>query len=400
MNVYVRELSRALAGHGVQVDVFTRRQSVETPEVVEIATGARLIHVDAGPRRHIDKYDVVDYLPEFTCGVQRWRALTGARYDLVHAHYWLSGQVGVSLARSWRVPLVAMFHTLAELKNRVAETAAEREQQARFQVERETMRRADRIVASTELDRAQILRHYPDAGPITIIPGGVDLDHFRPLGREWARRRLGISPRRPVILFVGRIQRLKGIEIAVRALAHLRGREPDLDPELRVVGGLPGGLERGTGHEQRELARLQRLAARLGVADHVRFVGAVQQRDLPLHYAAADLTVMPSSYESFGLVAVESLACGTPVVATRVGGLVTILRDGVTGRLVPWRDPRLFAEAMLPILQDGSIRERMAAAARESVLGFDWRQIAADHLGLYRAILREDTLATASVAAR
>src|SRR5579884_291695 len=160
MNVYVRELGRALAERGVAIDIFTRRQSADVPDVVEYVPGARVIHIEAGPARHVDKYDVVDYLPDFACGVQRWRALTGLSYDLIHSHYWLSGRLAVLFADRWGVPLVSMFHTLGQLKNRVAESSAEREQSVRVEIERRTMAASDRVIAATEVDRRQILRHY------------------------------------------------------------------------------------------------------------------------------------------------------------------------------------------------------------------------------------------------
>jgi D-inositol-3-phosphate glycosyltransferase len=375
MNVYVRELGRALAARGVGVDIFTRRQASDVPDIVEYAPGARVIHLDAGPHRHVDKYDVLDYLPEFACGVQRFRALTGASYDVIHSHYWLSGRLGLLFADRWDVPLVSMFHTLAQLKNRVAESAAEREQAVRFEIEKRTMAGSDRIVALTSVDRQQMIRHYGELAPIEVIPGGVDLDHFYPRPRGEARRALGIDGTEKVVLFVGRIQRLKGLEVLVRAFARLADLEKS---RLIIVGGQPG-----TSHETREITRLQHLASKLGIAHRTHFVGAVPHTDLPLYYSAADVTAMPSSYESFGLVAVESLACSTPVVATRVGGLTEIVHDGETGLLVPWRDAELFAERLGAVLQDDQLRRRLAGNARDSVLRYDWNQIADEHLALF-----------------
>jgi D-inositol-3-phosphate glycosyltransferase len=271
-----------------------------------------------------------------------------------------------------------MFHTLAQLKNRVAETNAEREQAVRFEIERRTMAGSDRVVAATEIDRTQIVRHYGDLAPIEVIPGGVDLEAFRPHGRALARAELGLGSNEPVLLFVGRIQRLKGLEILIRAAALLQQEAP----RLLIVGGQPS-----TGHEAREIGRLRGLASKLGIAERVTFGGAVAHERLPLYYSAADMTVMPSSYESFGLVAVESLACGTPVVATRVGGLTAIVKDGETGMLVPWRDPALFAERIRVLLSDATLRAEMAARARPSVLRYAWDRIADQHLALYGDVL-------------
>jgi D-inositol-3-phosphate glycosyltransferase len=378
MNVYVRELGRALGDHGVGVDIFTRRQTPDVDDVVEFGRDVRVVHIDAGPRRHVDKYDVLDYLPDFACGVQRFRALTGASYDVVHGHYWLSGRLGLLFADRWGVPLISTFHTLAQLKNRVAESNAEREQAVRYEIERRTMIGSDRIVALTDVDRRQMQQHYGGGlAPIDVIPGGVDLDLFRPRPREAARAVLGWQRDERVLLFVGRIQRLKGLEILERAFAQLG----QLATRLVIVGG-----QHGNSPESREIARLQHLATRLGIADRTQFVGAVAHERLPLYYSAADVTVMPSSYESFGLVAVESLACGTPVVATRVGGLTAIVRDGETGWLVPWRDADLFAERLRRLLEDETVRERMRQQARGSVLHFGWSRIADEHLALYEAV--------------
>jgi D-inositol-3-phosphate glycosyltransferase len=377
MNVYVRELGRALAARGVAVDIFTRRQSADVADVVEYEPGARVVHIDAGPHRHVDKYDVLDYLPDFACGIQRFRALTGATYDLIHSHYWLSGRLGLLFADRWGVPLVSTFHTLAQLKNRVAETAAEREQAVRFDIERRTMAGSDRVVALTAVDRQHMVRHYATLAPIDVIPGGVDLARFSPRPRLEARQALGLQASSRILLFVGRIQRLKGLEVLLRAFARL----DDLDARLVVVGG-----QRGTGHESREIGRVQNLAAKLGMEDRTRFVGAVAHEQLPLYYSAADVTVMPSSYESFGLVAVESLACGTPVVATRVGGLSSLVRDGETGLLVPWRDAELFADRLRQILTDQPLRQHLASNARESVLRFSWERIADEHLAVYAQV--------------
>jgi D-inositol-3-phosphate glycosyltransferase len=335
------------------------------------------VHIDAGPSRHVDKYDIVDYLPDFACGIQRFRALTGASYDLVHSHYWLSGRLGQLFAERWGVPLVSTFHTLAQLKNRVAETAAEREQAVRYEIERRAMAASDRIVALTEVDRQQTIRHYGELAPIVIIPGGVDLEAFRPLPRARARAELGLRDTSKIVLFVGRIQRLKGPEILVRAFAQFS----DLDADLLIVGGRPGN-----GNESREVSRLQHLATRFGIAERTHFVGAVEHDQLPTYYSAADVSVMPSSYESFGLVAVESLACGTPVVATRVGGLRSIIRDGETGLLVPWRDAELFADRLRRVLEDAPLRRAMSRRARNSVLQYGWDRIAEEHLALYAEV--------------
>ncbi|MGE3272063.1 MAG: glycosyltransferase, partial [Chloroflexota bacterium] len=314
MNVYVRELCRGLGRLGVATDVFTRRQDPDVPNVVELGELSRVIHVDAGAPRHRDKYAVVDDLPELACNIQRYRNFVGARYDLIHSHYWLSGRLATLFKEHWRAPVVAMFHTLGALKNRVAQDAAELEQQIRVDIERRTMANADRIVAATEIDRTHMLEAY-GANPrkIAIVPGGVNLDVFVPGSREEARRALGLGSE-PTLLFVGRIQRLKGIDILVRAAGMLRS---EIGPiKVLLVGGSGDLSGQQTSEEARELARIREIVQELNLGDTVRFVGAVEQARLADFYRAADVTVMPSTYESFGLVAVESMACGTPVVAS------------------------------------------------------------------------------------
>jgi D-inositol-3-phosphate glycosyltransferase len=236
---------------------------------------------------------------------------------------------------------------------------------------------SDRVVALTATDRQQTIRHYGAPTPISVIPGGVDLEHFAPRPGAEARAALGLGTTERVLLFVGRIQRLKGLEVLLRAFGQLN----DLNARLLIVGG-----QRGTSHEAREISRLHHLATRLGIAERTTFVGAVAHERLPLYYSAADATVMPSSYESFGLVAVESLACGTPVVATRVGGLTSIVHDGETGFLIPWRDADLFAERLRRLLEDEPLRKRLASQTRASVLGYGWDRIADEHLVLYEDV--------------
>ena len=385
MNVYVRELSRELGKLGVATDVFTRRQDPELSTTVELGRNARVVHVDAGPPRRVDKYAVLDYLSEFACNVQRFRNFVGARYDLIHAHYWLSGRLATLFQDHWGVPVVAMFHTLAQMKNRVAQDAAELEQQIRVDIERRTMAGADRIIAATDVDRAQMVAGY-GAKPrsVAVVPGGVDLAMFRPGSQPRARAALGLGRER-VLLFVGRIQPLKGIDVLLRAAAELARDGAPL--RVVVVGGTTPGLRGQVSEEQREMARLRALTVELGLERQVEFAGAVEQRRLPLYYRAADVTVMPSTYESFGLVAVESLACGTPVVASRVGGLTTIVRDGENGYLVPWRNPRLFADKIRPILADAELRRALGQAGIATARQYGWAAIAEKTLDVYDAVL-------------
>jgi D-inositol-3-phosphate glycosyltransferase len=391
LNVYVREVSRELARRGVQVDIFTRRQIDHTADVVDLAPGARIIHLDAGPPRTFDKYEVIDHLSEFACGVQRFRLLTGRRYDLLHAHYWLSMPPALHFQDRWRVPLVAQFHTLAQLKNRVARDDLEREFEARLDLEKTAIAEADRVLALSPHDRRQMIEHYGAcARKVEVVPGGVDLQRFKPGSRAAARRHLKLPEDAAVLLFVGRIQRLKGVEVLLRAAAELVEARPAGRPlRVLVVGGQPDGgpLQKP---ERQEIERLRALATRLGLQQAVTFVGAVEQGRLPLYYRAADVTVMPSSYESFGLVAAESMACGTPVVASQVGGLRSLIADGETGFLIRWLHPHLFAERLELLIRDPALAASLGRAAAQATRGLSWAATADRLLALYEQLLASD----------
>jgi D-inositol-3-phosphate glycosyltransferase len=382
MNVYVRELSRELGRRGLLIDVFTRWTDRDVPQVVQFGDGARVIHVPAGRISSLPKALLWPHLPEFVYHIERYVATHGLRYDLIHSHYWLSGWAGLLLSTRWRRPHTAMFHTLAELKRRAR--PEERESAKRSQVEREVIACADAVIAASPHERAHMISLY-EAAPsrVRVIPCGVNLDLFRPGDQRTARTRLGLGDE-PVILYVGRIEPLKGIDLLVRTLPLLpeaiRGRTV-----LLVVGGEPGSTPSRNGHGG-ERERLARLAADLGVAQQVRFTGAVRQEELPWYYRAADVAALPSYYESFGLAAIEALACGTPVVASKVGGLTTTVVDGSNGFLVPWRSPRAFAEPIGALLTDPALRRRLAARARPSVETFGWRSVADGVLGVYRQL--------------
>ncbi|MFN0072108.1 MAG: glycosyltransferase [Chloroflexota bacterium] len=370
MNVYVHELSRTLGNRGIDVDVFTRRQDASLETVTQIGPNARLIQLDAGPPRHFDKYAVLEYLPDLACNLQRFRNFSGATYDVIHAHYWLSGRLALPFRDRWRAPLVSTFHTLGHMKNDVAQDDAEREEATRIEIERRVMTCSDRVIASTPVDEAQLVKLYGvSPRKISVVAPGVDLERFRPIRKHAARTRLNLGPG-PVILFVGRIQRLKGIDILLQAVSKIDELSPALRPRVVIVGGSPEG-ERVEA-EQREVERLVKLGRALGIADRVTFAGSVPQDELPYFYAAADVTIMPSTYESFGLVALESMACGTPVVATRVGGLSTLVRDGETGYLVPWRDPLLFAQRIAELLTNPASHRQMRQQARSHAAAYGW----------------------------
>ncbi|MEO6398343.1 MAG: glycosyltransferase [Tepidiformaceae bacterium] len=375
MNVYVLELSRELARLGLEVDIFTRRDA-DLPRVEQIAQNLRLVRVDAGPPELIDKEAISDYLPQFARDMRRFVHEEGRGYDVIHSHYWQSGWAGGHLARELAVPHVVMFHTLGEVKNRAR--FGEAEPRKRIRHERQIARRASAIVTASDHERELLQRYYgADPRRMHTIPCGVDLELFQPGDRAAARRRLGLPAESPVLLWVGRLEKLKGVDILISALAQLDER----DFTLLIVGG----DERAT--ELKEELRAQAEAA--GVVANVRFEGAVAHDDLPTYYSAADVCVVPSYYESFGLVAVESMACGTPVVASRVGGLVSTVTDGVSGYLIPWRCPEPFAEKLEVLLNNRELRANFSRAAQRSMERFAWSSVGADMAALYERVVAE-----------
>ena len=375
MNVYVRETARELGRMGVGVDVFTRSQNRTVPRVVELGPGARVIHVRAGREAPVPREEIHRHLDEFVAGVRTWAEEQGARYDLIHAHYWLSGVAGLALREAWDAPLVQMFHTLGRLKNRVARDDADREPALRIAEEARLVAEADRIVAANVVDRAHLCWHYqarPDR--VEVIPCGVDTEVFQPMARAAAKDLLELGPE-PMLLYVGRLEPIKGLTTLLEAM---RAVEPPT--ALLVVGGDQDDSAQSHG------AWLRRRASALGLDGRVRFLGAQPQRRLRLFYAAAEATVMPSSYESFGMVALEAMACGSPVVASRVGGLTTTVKDGATGLLVPEGDPRALGEALGRLLRDPGLRDRLGAEAERWALEHRWPCVAEAVCRLYSAL--------------
>ena len=351
MNVYVRELARELARMRVAADIFTRSQNPSIPRVSAIGDGVRVVHLPAGPEAPMARERVHDHLDEFVDGVEEFRADHGLEYDLIHAHYWLSGAVGLTLRERWGVPLVQMFHTLGRLKNDATRNGAEHEPALRIAEESRIVGAADRIVAATVVERAHLAGHYgADPTRIAVIPCGVDTELFTPGDPAAARAALGLDDR-PRLLYVGRIAPIKGLETLLDGMARLRagGRRV----HLCIVGG--DADEPLNGHEGELRAQL----GRLDLGDTVTFVGAQPQERLRTWYVAADASVLPSYYESFGMVALEAMACGSPVIASRVGGLQTTVRDRVTGVLVPDHDAAALADALGRLLDDPDLRWRL-----------------------------------------
>jgi D-inositol-3-phosphate glycosyltransferase len=379
LNVYVRELSRELAERGHEVDVFTRRAGdvpADEPALVDGSPHARLMHIDAGPAEYVEKSELPAFLDQFEQGVVAFAEREGITYDIVHSHYWLSGVVGERLKARWGVPHLTMFHTLAEVKSR--SRISEWEPDVRIQAEHAIVQQADRIIAAGSDEKELLVRLYGAAPErISVVPCGVNLDLFQPVDQREARRELALRDDDRILLFVGRIEPLKGIDILLGAAAELA-----LEHECSVL--IIGG---DSSAQQGEIAYLRNLAARLGIAERVRFLGAVDHQRLPLYYSAADVCVVPSFYESFGLVALEAMACGTPVVASRVGGLAGTVRDGETGYLIPWRCPEPFAERIELLLGNEELRRAFGRTAREAVERFRWANVAEQVIGVYRELI-------------
>jgi D-inositol-3-phosphate glycosyltransferase len=388
MNVYVRDLTIALGRRGIHVDVFTRSQDEHVPHVLhDLGYGNRVVHVPAGPEVPRPKQELVEYLPHFVEGVHRFDVEKGIRYDLIHSHYWMSGIAAATLSDLWSgVPIVQMFHTLGEMKNRVARSDEEREGAYRLDGERQVIRRADRIVAATLAERAQLEWLYKaDPRKIVVIPPGVDTGHFYPIPLDEARQFVGIPPEDRVVLFVGRIEPLKGLDTLIRAMSCLRCTEGGERVSLVIIGGEP---EADPAAMSAEMARLQKMCDDLAMGKVVVFLGKRGQDTLPYYYSAADVLVMPSYYESFGMVALEAMACGTPVVASQVGGLAFLVQDGVTGFTVPAEDHDALCEKLGLLLEDDALREKMGRAAAEYAKSYDWKNIADQIVNLYQEVTK------------
>ena len=381
MNVYVIELSRRLAHQGVEVDVFTRATSSALDPVVEVADGVLVRHVAAGPFEGLTKQELPGQLCTFAREVLRAEAERPlGHYDAVHSHYWLSGQVGALARDRWNVPLVHSMHTMAKVKNEALAEGDSPEPAARLIGEEQVVGAADLLVANTATEARQLVDLYgADPSRVDVIHPGVDLAVFRPRDRAEARRELGIAEDAAVLLFAGRIQPLKAPDVLLRAVAVLLDEDPALRGRLvvPVVGGPSGsGLE----HPE----SLSTLAADLGIGDVVRFVPPVTQTELAVWCAAASVVAVPSYNESFGLVAVEAQATGTPVVAAAVGGLTTVVRDGVSGTLVDTHRPRDWAAALRRIIDDPELAARLGEGARRHAREFSWDRTAELTLASYQ----------------
>ena len=372
MSVYIRELSRQLGLRGHCVDIYTRAGGGHASGgVLRISENVRLIPLELGPGAEAPKTALHLHLARFFEAMERFRRLDGRRYEVIHSHYWLSGRVGQWARRAWGSPHLTTFHTLAAMKDRVCGPGSEPE--IRSAAERELAAACDRILVTSGRERDNLIRHYgAEADRIAVVPCGVDLDRFRPVDRTVARRQIGVDAEKPLVLYVGRLAPEKGLERLIQAVAR-----------LDHVSGLQLIVAGGDGEHDAARRRMAEWCRSCGIAGRVTFKGRVEQCELPLFYSAADLLALPSAYESFGMVALEALACGTPVAATRVGAMEDLLRIPVNGRLADDFRPSSLAAAIEALLRDRGGAPRSAEAVRRSVLSYDWSRVATDVLNLY-----------------
>lgn len=389
MNVYIRGIARELGKQGYQVDVFTRAEGEPQPQIShDLGTGVRVIHIKAGPQSSIQPVDILPHINTFVAGILAFAAAEQRTYDLIHAHYWLSGLVAGKLKAAWQAatPIVQMFHTLGHMKNQINPRPEERASQARIDGETEIIHHiADLITSPTQAEVEQLQTLYgATKNNIEIVPPGVDLDRFRPEPIHIAKQKIGMSPDRFNILFVGRIEPLKGIDTIIKAASLLRTRHPAEAETIRftLVGGDPWGANRSA-----EMERLQTLQQAENVTDIVDFVGAKNQTELPTYYAAADVVVMPSHYESFGMVALEAMAMGTPVIASQVGGLAHLVQDRVTGFHIPPRSADALAQRIDDLRLNPSLRQRLGQQARAHALTYGWPQITGRLITIFDQLL-------------
>lgn len=395
MNVYVRELSRLLARQGIAVDIYTRCHDPWEPSVVDFAPQARVIHLSAGPAAPYAKHRIWDHLPAFVESVQAFAVSHGLHYDLLHSHYWLSGWVALQLRQAWSLPMVHMSHTLGYPKNAAAQQLWEQEPPRRLQVEYEVLGESDALVAESPASKQHMMQEYGvDPSRVQVIPCGVDTALFQPQDRHQARQALALPATAPILLFVGRLQPLKGIDTLLRAVHVVRQQHPDV--HVCIVGG---GVEEDDPYEAAELGRLRALAEQLGIQPQLAFIKAQAQETLAQYYAAADVFVMPSHYESFGMVVIEAMACGTPVVASNVGGMASTVMHEHTGLLAPVGDWQAFAQAILRLIASPALRDTFGIAGVQRAQTYAWSRIGERNLQLYQRLLRRQRPASCGLAA-
>jgi len=379
LNVYVRQVCAAFSERGIATDVFTRRGPSD-PAIEYLAPNSCVIYLPAG--RDLDKYALHEQVPGFAHQVMDFAEFEGASYDFLFSHYWLSGEVARLLRPQLGVGWAHVAHTLGLVKNRTLAAGARPEPPLRIHVETEIAHEADLLVASTADESGELERSYgADPTRVAVVPPGVDLTMFQPTDRDEARMQIGYGPGR-IVLFVGRLERLKGVDVAIRALALLRDRQHD-DVRLLILG------EDSHDGSDSEKERLKAFASRVGVHDRVDFLGSVAHHELPFFYSAADVCVMPSYSESFGLVALEAQACGRPVVGADVAGLRSVVRDEVSGYLLDGHDPAAYAERIGRLLDNPDLAQQMGRRGRLLAQRFSWTRTADSLQQLFEGVMEQ-----------
>lgn len=386
MNVYVREFARELGKRGVEIDIFTRRADTLTPEVdTSLGVNVRVISVPCGAEQFLSPDEVYEHLSEFTAGVIAYTTKTQRQYNLIYSHYWLSGWVANKLDEVWNIPIVHMFHTLGQMKNRIGSTPVPMMiPDVRISTETKIMQWADRLIAATPAEVAQLLWLYrADRRKIDIVPPGVDSEHFQPIPKKDAKRYLNIPASKNLFVFVGRIEPLKGVDSIIKAVDIICSEMPAYADNLSVavIGGNPRNPD------EAELTRLQELTHSLDLQHVIKFLGAKDHKWLPYYYGAADAVIVPSDYESFGMVALEAMASGTPVIASDVGGLAYLVRDKETGFRVPARNPESLAEAIISIMTDCQRQAMLGENATKFAQHYSWTSIVDQLLPIFESLI-------------
>ncbi|MEJ2223274.1 MAG: glycosyltransferase [Desulfobacterales bacterium] len=375
MSVYIRELARHLGVFGHRIDIYTRLNGTKHNQIIELYDNVRLIHLSAGSNGYVHKLALYYYLSDFFRALERFKNQEDLDYDLIHSHYWLSGRLGNRVQDRWNIPHIVMFHTLGTVKNSAG--LAEREPDLRIATEKKLAQTSQRILAPTDREKENLLKYCnTTAQKIGVVPCGVNLDLFRPMDKTAARQRLGFDKDESIVLYVGRFDPIKGIDRLLEAIAHLKHLKR---MRLVIIGG--------DGPATPEYQNLQQLCSKFGIQKSVHFVGRVEQDQLPPYYSAADVLIVPSYYESFGLVGLESLACGTPVVASRVGAMEDIIEESKTGYVVADLNPRGLANRIEKVISNPACSMLPAPAIRASILKYGWPNVAAAIFNEYETVL-------------
>lgn len=388
MNVYVRDLTKFLGKHGVHADVFTRSQDDHVPHILhDLGFCNRVVHIPAGPEIPVPKIQLVDYLADFSKGIINFSNSKHISYDLVFSHYWLSGLAAQSLRKQWQVPTIHMFHTLALLKNQVARSSQDMDSEVRIKGEKDVIRSADKIITATTNEFEKLIDLYHAAPEkLEICPPGVDTSRFYPIPQDEAKEFIGIPKDEKMLLFVGRIEPLKGIDILIKAIAQIQKSDvlSNCPHYLFIIGGDP---DIGDREMNNEMIKLKELCNQLDIEDMVLFLGKRDQDSLQYYYSAAEMVVMPSHYESFGMVALEAMACGIPVVATQVGGLQHLVQHESTGFVIPNDDPDALEEKITRLLCNSTLRSEMSLESMRYAKSFAWDNIVERLIKIFEASL-------------